>query len=313
MQRLPVYILVAALVSVWPPRPARAWGPEGHAVVSRIAAQFLTPRADEKLKAILQDRHLDDYDVASWPDMVRGNREYEQLYPGNGRWHYVDFDAFAHSADLRLPEDGQDVVSQITRWQVEVARSRKPAPSRLDALRFLVHFVGDLHQPLHCAYRYNDMGGNMLPVHSFRGAHFRISEEEPMDRLPNLHSTWDEYMVYEVMDGLTPEKLAAQLAAEINPEQARAWAESKPLDWAMESYYLARKKAYRFTDGSNLPFTWTRPGMDLTLENYIESNVPVVREQLQKAGVRLAALLNAALDPKSGGFPVTPKPSPDQL
>ena len=71
---------------------------------------------------------------------------------------------------------------------------------------------------------------------------------------------------------------------------------------------LARKQAYRWANGENLPYTWSRPGMDLTSENYIDARLPVAREQLEKAGVRLALLLNEALDP---GYtpPATPEPT----
>ncbi len=290
------HISAALLIAVALPREAPAWGPEGHAMVGEIAERFLTPRARKKVHAILQKKQLSDYEIASWPDIIRGNKEYAVLFPHNSRWHYVDFDAFADLETLRLSEDGQDIVSQVVFWHKELGRSRLPRPKRLDALRFLVHFVADMHQPLHCAYRYNDMGGNMIPVHSFRGAHFAIDAETPMDRLPNLHSTWDEYFVYELMDGTDPADFAAQLAQEITPDQARQWAEPDPLAWALESHNLARSHVYRFTDGTDLPFTWSRPGIDLTRENYIDANVPVVREQLQKAGVRLAHLLNTALD-----------------
>jgi hypothetical protein len=290
------HVCAALLIAAALPQPAPAWGPEGHAMVGEIAERFLTPRTRERVKAILGKKQLDDYEVASWPDIIRGNKEYDVLYPQNSRWHYVDFDAFTRPAELQLPEDDQNIVGQIVAWHKELARPRLPRGRRLDALRFLVHFVGDVHQPLHCAYRYNDMGGNAIPVHSFRGAHFSIDADTPADHLPNLHSVWDECLVYELMDGTEPAALARQLADEITPEQQAQWTKSRPLDWALEGHTLAHDHAYHFTDGTDLPFTWSRPGIDLTRENYIDANLPVVREQLQKAGVRLAHLLNTALD-----------------
>lgn len=291
-----IYVSVMLLAGSVLPHSARAWGPEGHTMVAEIAERFLTPAARKRVHAILQKRQLGDYEVASWPDIIRGNKAYDEAFPKNSRWHYIDFDAFTRPAELKLPEDGQNIVGQIVAWHRELGRPRLPHGRRLDALRFLVHFVGDVHQPLHCAYRYNDMGGNAIPIHSFRGAHFTIDADTPMDRLPNLHSTWDEYLVQELMDGLDPEILAGQLAGEITPEQQAQWTENGPLEWALEGHQLARYKAYHFTDGTDVPFTWSRTGTDLTRENYIDANVPVVREQLQKAGVRLAHLLNTALD-----------------
>lgn len=277
-------------------------------MVCQIAEHFLTPRSREKVRNVLQEQTLGDYEIASWPDIIRGNREYEALYPQNSRWHYVDLDVYSPREALQLSANGQDIVGQIRFWHRELSRRRLPRDRRLDALRFLVHFVGDVHQPLHCAYRYNDLGGNLIPVHSFRGAHFEIDAATPMDRLPNLHSVWDEYLVYELLNGLEPPILAAQLAEAITPEQRQQWTTGDPWEWALESHELARTRAYRFSDGKDVPFTWSRPGMDLTRENYIDAAVPVVREQLQKAGVRLAHLLNTALDPPREG-PAGPRAS----
>ena len=208
---------------------------------------------------------------------------------------------------MKLPVDCQDVVYQIIRWRDDLAAPSTPLERRLDALRFLVHFVGDVHQPLHCAYRYGDMGGNMIPVHSFTGKHYSFDADTPMDYAPNLHAMWDEYLVNELMAGVKPKTFAAQLVKEITPEQVQRWSDDKVLEWATESYWLARKEAYRWTDGTKLPFTWEHPGMDLTSENYIDSHLPIVREQFKKAGIRLAYLLNTALD--SDYAPVAAEPA----
>jgi hypothetical protein len=298
-------LMILALGLACRPGTAWAWGPEGHSVVADIAEQYLTPAAQKQVQAILGSKDMGNFEISSWPDTIRGNQEYEALYPGNGRWHYVDFDAFKHYEDkLELPADGQDVVSQILFWQKEVAKKDIARARKLDALRFLIHFVGDLHQPLHCAFRCGDMGGNMIPVNSFSGKHYSFDANTPMDWAPNLHSAWDEYLVNELMAGVTPRTFANRLVKEITPEQLQYWRKDDPLRWAVDSYWRARKEAYHWTNGQDLPFTWSRPGMDLTGENYIDSHLPVVQEQLEKAGVRLAQLLNTALDPDY----VTPPP-----
>ncbi len=283
------------------PEPVRAWGPEGHAAAGDIAESLLTPAARKQVRSLLGDRRLGDYEVSSWADMVRGSKEYEQYYPGNGRWHFVDFNAaekYDEDFELKLPGDGQDIVTQVGRWQQELANRENPAPFRRDALKFLVHFMADLHQPLHCAYRYGDMGGNMIPVHAFRGRSYSISADEAPEHLPDLHSVWDECMVYELMAGRPRAAFAQDLKAGIGSDQVRKWSPGDPYAWAVDSYWRARKEAYRWPDGESLPFKWARPGMDLTSENYIDARLPLAREQLQKAGVRLARLLNEALDPK---------------
>lgn len=290
----------ALVVALAGPGAAQAWGPEGHAVVGDIAASWLTPAAKREVKSILGNRKLGDYEVACWPDIIRGDREYANHYPRNGQWHFIEFNVtekYDEDFELKAPEDGDDIVTQIDRWQTELADEDNPMPRRRDALKFLVHFVGDVHQPLHCAYRYGDMGGNMIPVHSFRGKKYSFGLDVEMEYTPCIHSVWDESMVLELMAGRTRPAFAKWMKADVGPEPARKWGQGKPLDWAIDSYWRARKEAYRWADGTSLPFKWAGPGMDLTSENYIDARLPLAKEQLQKAGVRLAHLLNGALDP----------------
>ncbi len=286
------------------PPAAFAWGPEGHSVIAQLALTRLTPAAKAELKAILgEDYEIGDYEIASWPDIIRGNKAYDDLYPGQGRWHYIDFDVqlwYDDSFALTLSDSGDDVVTQIYRWRDDLAEPGKlEGDARLDGLRFLVHLVGDMHQPLHCAYRYGDMGGNMLPVRSFSGQNYAFDETTPMEwGYPSLHSVWDKALVYELLGRRTVRGLVRVLAREITPEDAASWTRGTDvLRWAADSYWIARKQAYRWTDGAKVPFTWSRPGMELTRENYIDSHVEIVREQLKKGGVRLGELLNQALDP----------------
>ena len=299
-------MLVGALLA---PEMALAWGPEGHTVVGDIAEHYLTQRAKRQVHKILKENRLGDFEISSWPDNIRRTPEYAERYPGNGSWHYIDFDTwlrYDENFELKPPPDGQNVVDQITRWQKALMSKDLNAEQRLDALRFLVHFVGDLHQPLHCAFRLGDMGGNMIPVNSFTGRNYSFGPETPMDYPPSIHSTWDEYLVLEMIGRQRRPTFAKTLINDISPEQLHWWSQGAPLDWATDSYWRARKQAYRWANGENLPYTWSRPGMDLTSENYIDARVPIAREQLQKAGVRLAHLLNEALDP---GYTAPAKPA----
>ena len=298
---------IALMLALGLPFAAQAWGPEGHAIVAEIAEAYLTPRAKQEVKAILKSRDLGDYEVASWPDIIRGSQEYEERYPENGRWHFVEFDVtlrYNDEFELKLPRDGQDIVTQIGRWRDELKSGKLKGERRLDALRFLVHFVGDLHQPMHCAYRYGDMGGNMIPVETFRGRHYSFGAGTPTPYTQSIHSVWDEAMVQELEAGRMPKTVAWELREEIGEGQARKWGDDDPMEWAVDSYWRARKEAYRWADGTSLPYKWTRPGMEMTRANYIDARLPLVREQLQKGGVRLAHALNTALDPDYTG-PVT--------
>ncbi len=302
---------VAVACSLCGAAPGLAWGPQGHELVAEIARLYLTPAARAGVEGVLGSYKLSDFEVTCWPDIIRGNKEYDGQYPHNGSWHYINFDVtqwYDENFILETSQDGNDIVTQILHWRDELADSKLEKKTRLDALRFLVHFVGDLHQPLHCAYRYGDMGGNMLPVNSFHGQHYSFEPDTPMDYPPSLHSTWDEYLVNELVAGQKTRTFARALRKEITPDQVGEWSDDDALGWAQDSYWVARKQVYRWTNGERVPFKWAEPGMDLTSENYIDSHLTVVREQLKKAGVRLAHLINTALDPKY--VPPVPAPAP---
>ena len=134
-----------------------------------------------------------------------------------------------------------------------------------------------------------------MPVHSFHGMHYTVETETAIDRPPNLHSTWDESLVCEAIGGASITSFVARLLAEITPDKMDQWDKGDPYQWAVQTHNLAVAKAYRFTNGSAIPKSWKRPGVDLTRDNYIDANLPVVQEQLEKAGVRLAYLINTAL------------------
>ena len=301
MNPIRITILFAAVLGLAVLPRAQAWGPEGHEIVAEIALRYLTPAARAAVDDVLGTYKLSDYDVASWPDTIRGDKEYAALYPRNGRWHYIDFDAglwYDDSFKLEVSQDGDDIVSQILRWRDELKGGQLEGERRLDALRFLVHFVGDVHQPMHCAFRYGDQGGNMLPVNSFSGQNFSFGPESEMDYAYSLHGVWDEALVSELVAGRKTKDVVRALQKEITRDQVRRWMHDDVMQWAVDNYWIARKKAYRMSNGEKVPYKWARPGMDLTRENYIDSHVPIVAEQLQKAGVRLAGLLNSAFDPE---------------
>lgn len=289
-------MLALAVLFLWRPgtESVWAWGGAGHRTVGLIAEAMLTPQARQFLQRALPGQGLGDDELANWPDLIRGNPYFDRIYPGNNRWHYIDVDIAAPGPAVPLPADGQDVVDQVLFWQQELAQPRLSWHRRHDALAFLVHFTADMHQPLHCAFRDNDRGGNLLPVRTFRGAYCTVDAAADDTLRPNLHKTWDEYLLCEAMAGLSAEDFAATLAQEISPQQRILWQKGDPRTWAWENHLLAVSRVYRFSDDTPLPDSWQGPGVDLTLENYIHANVRVVREQLQKAGVRLAALINAA-------------------
>lgn len=270
---------------------ALAWGREGHAAVAALAWKYLSPSVQQKVTALLQqDKDTltppDLMSRASWADAWRAAN-----HPETGMWHFVDIE-LDHpdiaQACYNFPEQGQTastgpakdcVVNKISAFEKELADPAAPAAERILALKYIVHFVGDLHQPLHSADNH-DKGGNCV----------RIALGGP--RTSNLHSYWDTQVVSELSP--SADKLADSLFEGISSTDKQTWQQGTPSDWAQESFALARDYAYR------LP---VHPGCDpdsapITLpEGYDAAAQSVVRQQLMKAGVRLAFILNTSLQP----------------
>ncbi|HEX4052220.1 MAG TPA: S1/P1 nuclease, partial [Steroidobacteraceae bacterium] len=235
----------------------------------------------------------------TWADHYRdSDREGTRLrYAHTWRWHFVDLElrapdlASACFGEPRLPPgvpatDGPArdcVVDKIDEFEAELAAPRTPPDERLRALQFLLHFVGDLHQPLHAADDH-DAGGNRVRV-SARG-----------QRAGSLHHYWDTVFVADL--GEDAPELADALVARIGPRQLSAWRRGSSSDWAMESFALARRVAY-----GELPEPTARGGYRLPTA-YMSESRAIAALQLSRAGVRLAWLLNRALDGGAAGSAV---------
>jgi hypothetical protein len=257
-------------------RSAEAWGPDGHRIVAHIAEQRLTDAARARLADVLVDeRQLSDHQVCNWPDFIR------QDEPETAPWHYVDipYEATSYDPDRDCP-DGQCIVHQLGVLASQLASPDATREQRRRALCFVVHFMADLHQPLHCADRNDDRGGNLLYVR-YPGT--------PMDS--NLHAVWDSSLVQANMGHLGPLEYADRLNGEISGRQARRWARGGVADWTWESHVLAVERVY-----AGLP---PAGGAPFALQpDYVAGSRKLVALQLKKAGVRLAALLNRTLQPQ---------------
>lgn len=250
--RLPLVSLAVLSFSL----PAFAWGPNGHRVVGRIAERHLTPQAAAAVKALLGQDTLAE--IATWGDDIRSDPKWKKADP----WHYVTIEDNETYETSRKNPAG-DVIEAIRRYE-GVLRNRQSS-SREDqivALKFLVHFVGDIHMPLHVG-RGNDRGGNEIQVNWFRGQ-------------MNLHAVWD----YAILDN---ERLSFSEIVEFLDEPSAAeiarWRNSGVLDWAMESF-RARSSVYDIGDG--------KLGFD-----YAYKHLPLVKLRLMQAGIRLSGLLNS--------------------
>jgi hypothetical protein len=245
--------------------PALGWGPEGHQIIATIAAEHLNEQARAAVNELLRGRSMAE--VANWADEVRSRPEYEWTRP----LHYVNVPRDAVRVDMnRDCENGLCIIRAINDASQALRQRRGSANELAEALMFLIHFVGDIHQPMHVAYR-DDLGGNQIDVIIF-------------EDLSNLHRVWDSDLLrrrIEVGGAGHWRALATELQQGISAQQRRQWGgQIDSIAWANETLSQTRR-IY-----AELP-----PVTDLG-EAYYERNIPTVLERLSMAGVRLAALLN---------------------
>ena len=292
---LVLFLLTAA-------QPAYPWGAVGHHVVAMIAERRLSPEVRQRIRRLLFDGRYTLRDIASCADQIRsGPPKPGSRFPydpacdivagkvtGNtGPWHYIDIPLPTQEKDLeKFCPNGECVVDQIERF-TKILRDSTDDAERRRALLFLVHFMGDIHQPLHATERACDQGGNRELVNFYLGEKKSANE--------HLHAVWDSSLVEKLMkdDGLASEQaLASDLNGRIDEDEAPRWARASVPGIAWESYRIAKKQVYRGIPFLDFCDKNTKPGeaTDLT-PRYEDSGVRVVRERLMKAGVRLAALL----------------------
>jgi len=283
---------LAALLLCWPilaPHPAHAWGDEGHEIIATIADALMTPAARRQVHAMLatDDDPLTEHDMAAeatWADHLRSANA-DGARSRTRQWHFVDIELHSPSLDAacfghpKLPPAALAslgpaqacIVDKIDQFATELARADTPPDERLAALKFLLHFVGDVHQPLHAADD-DDRGGNDKPV-SADGM-----------RAGNLHHYWDTECVRALGQG--PREIAAELVQHITPAEIARYSGGSAARWALESHQIAVRDAY-----GRLPLPGRRGGYRLS-PAYIDASLRDCRTQLTKAGIRLAGLLD---------------------
>lgn len=255
----------------------RAWGAQGHHIVARIAWALMMPAVRTEAATLLGGTEDAFIAAATWADDVRSSR------PETYNWHFVDIPVDQPHYDARRDcaptEKGDCVIAEIARARADLADPKRSADLRAEALKFLVHFVGDLHQPLH-AIDDHDRGGNDVHVSSLR--------DGPTGRATNLHAVWDTGVI-----NLSSETEAAHAAALLDALKAHpADVRDDVVRWAEESHDLALRVAYHYPE-----FSPAGPPKDaVTLHGaYIAQAAKTMDQQLMTAGARLAMVLNATL------------------
>jgi hypothetical protein len=307
-----LFVVAAGLApSAW------GWGCTGHQVVAVIAEKHLNPRARDMVAQILAAGPIDPAlrrycgantldafaDSSTWADDQRS------VQPATAGWHYIDIPRGVATGDLApyCPPSTSCITRAIDEQMAIVRNSNASAQARADALRYIIHFFGDLHQPLHATSN-NDLGGNCVPV-SFFGAAPQEKNVAKESYAPNLHGIWDTDILERFADGKTPRQFADEMSIRFKA-RIPAWLRERVdvVSWAWESHQVAEESVYgalprkvaietrvEVNACSDAEHISTRM---LNLHEQIGADYQaaaesVIQEQLTKAGIRLAAALNA--------------------
>ena len=243
------------------PMPAAAWGPAGHRIVATLAEAELRPVAKAEVRKLTGGHSLAD--IATWADDLRDDPSRHALARSTAPLHYVNFaDPQCRYDAARECRQGRCVVAAIERYAAVLADRDESAATRAQALRFVVHFVADVHQPLHAGYR-DDRGGNRYQV-QFEG------------RGTHLHAVWDSRVL--ASRGLGWQRHARALARMPLPR-----ATGSPPQWAEESCRATRDEGV-YPQRHRVDRAW------------LEQRRPLAERQVRRAAARLAVVLEQALD-----------------
>ncbi len=272
-------LLFAALLAASP--AALAWSALGHRLVGAIAERHLDPAAEAQVRALLAgepDPTLAG--VAYWADALRNDDP--PRFKATSRWHYINARGGGCDFDLaRDCPDGGCVVAQIQRQRAILADRTRPREARRDALKFLVHLVGDAHQPMHAGDR-TDAGGNQYQISLATALEPEAyARDKYVDGVmgTNLHSVWDYYILGAA--GLSLPQYARKLDALPWPPSNEAPLFA-PMAWARESCRLVEAR-HLYPDGHKLD------------DGYLDAMRPLAEQRIRQAAWRLASILNDAL------------------
>jgi hypothetical protein len=247
-----------------------AWGGEGHQLVALIAEDRLTPEAQAAVKDLLSSANISDAEVASWADEVKRERR------ETADWHYVNIPAEVLTYDAKRDgRSGDNVIDKLSEQAKVLADRSAPREKRVEALKWVVHLAGDLHQPLHVTERGKDRGGNTRLV-------FYPGRREAV----SLHYVWDTLVVRDMIGKRKIADVAAALLKQNFPNE-QEWSKGTPLAWANEAHVVARGSCYRLVPAEGLPPKLTSV--------YVTDARADIEVQVKRAGIRLVMLLNVEL------------------
>jgi len=239
-----------------------SWGVTGHRTIGRIAANHLSPQATAAVRELLGNETLAE--ASTWADEVRNQPDYKHT----GSWHYINLPLGLSEPDFEKTVKGmtqENVYSALLQQEQVLGSTASSKGQKIEALKFIVHFIGDLHQPMHVS-REEDKGGNTIQV-NYAGAG------------TNLHALWDSKLLDHL--GLDDQQLAST-RDHAGAAQVAAWQSDPLIKWIWESYEIS-SKLYAEVDAMN--------GRSID-DTYYQAHIQIVEQRIEMAGVRLAGVLN---------------------
>lgn len=256
---LPIFFCFA--FSVLTPKYSGAWGVNGHRIVGEIADRHLSKKAKRAIKAILGNESIAM--SSNWPDFIKSDPAYKKFY----NWHFINLEAGLTKDSIYQYLESDTAVDAYTKinFLVDQLKNHQLTDSVKKAyLKFLIHIVGDIHQPLHVGH-YSDLGGNKIKLKWFHDS-------------SNLHQVWDERLLDFQQLSYTEYATAIN---HLSKETAAQWSGMTLQDWIYDSYFIAQG-IYQNTESNHGKLGYA----------YNYQYLDVLNEQLLKGGIHLAEILN---------------------
>jgi hypothetical protein len=255
-----------------------SWGSTGHRTIGIIAERHLTPQAKVAVNALLQGENMAD--ASTWADEVRRTSGYTQ----SKNWHFLNQPPGLSRQQFynAVKNMGTDnIYGAMLQCKADLQSPNTTTAQKNEALKYIIHFVGDIHQPMHISNK-ADLGGNKIQVNY-------------NERGTNLHTLWDSKLIDR--QGLSEEQMAAQYD-NASVGQIKAWQSDPMIEWLWESYLIS---SILYTEINQLP----KRKLD---DSYYQAHISIIQTRIEQAGIRLAGLLNNVF--KDAKISVKLKPAP---
>ncbi len=267
--------------------PVFGWGETGHEVVCEIAYRELTPTAREKVTELIEtDPDYSSFAAScNWAD---DSAQKEKRRPE----HFINVPRYYYEVRTGQCRLGDRCLFSAIRSDINTLSYSDDEQERLEALKYLGHWVGDIHQPLHVAYA-DDRGGNQIGLEDDHTCKY------------NLHSVWDTCIISKTFQEDSG-SIATELLEKVDRAKRTDWNDTTVVDWAHESYDISRREPTGYCtrigracwyDSDNYRRNDGETKKAVVDDEYVRQAAPTVKCRLRKAGVRLGGLLNRILDP----------------